>query len=209
MSHQLRRNHLAKTSRRDLLKVAGAGSLAAGLGMTDMPLPKSTKAKAGDKGGHKHDKVDGPLANATVSFGAWPTEPGDPPFAPIPIDRFPNIGAAQPPAGVPNVHQLIPFEATIKAGGSVNFIIAGYHHIAVYDDGTKPTDINKLLTVPAHAGPPLINDPNNRIYRGLDPLVFPQDRVEVVHFSNKGRYLVICAVLPHFEDDMYGYVKVV
>ena len=36
-----------------------------------------------------------------------------------------------------------------------------------------------------------------------------QDRVEVVHFPEKGLYLVICGVLPHFDDGMYGWVKVV
>jgi len=193
---------VAKPTRRDLLKVAGAGSLAAGFGITDMPVPKSSKAKAGDKDEHKHEKVDGPLANATVSFGAWPTDP--------PLNRFPNLGAGLPPTGLPNVHQLIPFEAKIKAGGSVNFIIAGYHQVLVYDDGTVPSDIDKTMLIgpPAHGGPDLINDPSNRIYRGLDPLVFPQDRVEVVHFSKPGKYLVICGVLLHFNDGMVGYVRV-
>jgi hypothetical protein len=41
-----------------------------------------------------------------------------------------------------------------------------------------------------------------------------QDRVEVVRFSEPGRYLVICGVLPHFYDAatgqfiMFGYVRV-
>lgn len=182
-----------------MLKVAGAGSLAAGLGFTDLPAPMSGKAKAGDKDDHKHENVTGPDANATVSFGAWPTDPA--------LDRFPDKGAG-PPAFKPNVHQLIPFEVKIKAGGSVNFIIAGFHHLLVYDDGTEPGDINKLMLEPGTNPPGLINDSNKRIYRGLDPRVFPQDRVEAVHFSKAGRYLVICGVLPHFEDGMVGYVKV-
>ena len=56
------------------------------------------------------------------------------------------------------------------------------------------------------------DDPENRIYRGLDPLLLPvgaqQDRVESVQFAQPGLYLVICAVLPHFQDGMYGYVRV-
>jgi hypothetical protein len=36
-----------------------------------------------------------------------------------------------------------------------------------------------------------------------------QDRVEVVHFPNPGRFLVICAVLPHFNEGMTGYVRVI
>jgi uncharacterized cupredoxin-like copper-binding protein len=35
------------------------------------------------------------------------------------------------------------------------------------------------------------------------------DRVDVVHFPKHGRYLVICGVLPHFQDGMYGWVKVI
>ena len=189
---------MAKTTRRDLLKVAGAGSLAAGLGFTDVPSPKTPKVKSGDKGGHNHEKVKGPLSNATVSFGAWPTDP--------PIDRFPNLGAL----AIPNEHELIPSETTIKAGGSVNFIIAGFHQILVYDDGVVNTDIStapaNLLIRPMTA--PLINDPHKRIYRGLDPLIFPQDRVEVVYFEDAGRYFVMCGVLPHFQDGMFGFVNV-
>ena len=66
------------------------------------------------------------------------------------------------------------------------------------------------VAVTAPPGPPLINDPNNRVYRGLDPSLQPQDRVEVVHFANDGVYLVICGVRPHFVNDhMFGYVRVV
>jgi hypothetical protein len=145
--------------------------------------------------GHRHKPLEGPLANATVSFGAWP-----------PSDRFtvPNAPAA------PNVHLLLPYEATVKAGGSVNFIVAGFHHILVYAPGTKPEQIAAGMVVPGSTPPGLIDDPNNRVYRGLDPRPLPQDRVEVVHFPEPGRYLVICGVVPHFViDNMHGYVRVV
>jgi plastocyanin len=143
--------------------------------------------------------IDGPLSNATVSFGAWIT----------PLDRHTNV----PPPPSANHHVLIPEVAKIKAGGSVNFIISGLHQVVVYDDGTEPTDINKaLLSQPAPGTPfpALIDDPTGRIYRGPDPrLVFPTlDRVEVVHFANPGTYLVICSVLPHFNTGMFGFVKV-
>ena len=147
---------------------------------------------------HDHRPVDGPLASATVSFGHWRTD--------VPLDRFPNLSDR-----TRNGHSLIPHEATIKAGGTVNFVIAGFHHVLVYAPGTQPSDINTALTtsVTVPPGPPLINDPNSRIYRGLDPSLFPQDRVEMVGFAAPGTYLVICGVLPHFADDgMYGFVKV-
>ncbi len=140
--------------------------------------------------------IAGLLSNATVSFGEWMT----------PVDRFPNVSSP-----LANHHELIPRIATIRSGGTVNFIIAGFHQVIVYADRTRPEDINTALTVPATAPPgaPLIDDPTNRIYRGLDPSLQPRDRVEVVHFANPGTYLVICGVLPHFVNDrMFGFVRV-
>lgn len=148
---------------------------------------------------HDHRPVNGPLANATVSFGQWQSHP--------PHDRFPNLNDR-----FRNTHLLIPQTVIVKAGGAVNFNIAGFHHVLVYAPGTKPTDIAATMTVPVTAppGPPLINDPNNRIYRGLDPSLVPQDRIEVVQFSTPGLHLVICGVQPHFVDDkMFGWVWVV
>jgi len=56
--------------------------------------------------------------------------------------------------------------------------------------------------------------------RGIDPRILSpaapappnnlfQDRVEVVGFSTRGTYLVICAVNVHFNDGMFGWVKVI
>ena len=156
------------------------------------------------QGGHDHRPNNDPLAHAIVSFGQWRTD--------VPLDRFPNV----PPAPPRNNHQLFPFEARIRAGGAVSFIISGLHNIVVYDDGTKPSDIdvmnNLLATTGVPAGVPVINDPVNRIYRGPDPstlgpLTF--DRTETVQFHRPGRYLVICGIRPHFVDDrMHGFVRV-
>ena len=149
----------------------------------------SQEIRANEDGG-------GPLDSATVTFGGWM----------MPLDRFPN----QNPIAA-NHHALTPKTVKIKAGGTVNFVIGGFHNVIVYDDGTQPADINVTLTVPpTNGGPPLINDPNRRIYRGLDPSLQSQDRVESVVFDRPGTYLVICAVRPHFVNDaMYGFVKVV
>ena len=58
--------------------------------------------------------------------------------------------------------------------------------------------------------PGFINDPVNRVYRGLDPRPpAPLDRAEVVTFAEPGRYLVVCGLLPHFLDNMSGYVTVI
>lgn len=142
------------------------------------------------------DHHGGPLGAATISFGAWI----------LPLDRRLNESPI-----TANHHGLCPDQVTIKSGGCVNFIIAGVHQILVYDDGTLPGDINTALTI-APVGPPppgvLINDVNRLIYRGPDPTLVPRERVEVVHFQQPGTYLVICAIPRHFQDGMFGFVKV-
>ncbi len=208
--------------RRDFFAKAGLGSAA----LVSLPaFSSSSKDEKSSGAGERdpeqehahdgrHDDMDGPFASANVSFGQWNLD--------TPLDRFPNNSPR-----TRNNHQLIPGVADIKAGGSVNFIVGGFHHILIYDDGTKPSDINITSTIPTtvQPGPPLINDPVKRIYRGLDPSVMPmlpgstppqplQDRVETVRFPNPGTFLVICGVLPHFFDAatgqfiMFGYVRV-
>jgi hypothetical protein len=165
--------------------------------------------------------LDGPQANATVSFGEW--NPNDPDLLPaeVPLDRL----LADPGMGRGNDHLLIPQIATIKAGGSVNFIISGGHVVAVYDDGTKPENINLIDIEPAASCPTtaggVLSDSNGRIYRG--PCFAPaannnttdlrRDGVEVVQFTKPGTYLVICARKNHFAPlsggfVMFGFVKV-
>jgi len=149
---------------------------------------------------HDHgEQVDGPLANVNVSFGQWKTSPA--------LDRL----LTTPPNSA-NLHKLIPFEAKVKAGGTVNFIISGFHLVAVYGPGTEFEDINGSLTVALPGAPasfpPAVNDPVNRIYRGLNPFGAPPDRVEAVNFGVPGRYVAVCAFLPHFTDRMFGYIQV-
>jgi plastocyanin len=197
-------------NRREFVEKAGLGAALVTLGHPD-------RAQGSEVQQPHHQGANGPLATATVSFGAWASG----------INRGPNLVAA---AGLPNnVHALIPNEVTIKAGGTVNFIIAGFHVVAVYGGETRPEDIDTSITVlPLNApAPPIIDDPTNRVYRGIDPTAMPflqgpqqqgpigppfqpllQDRTEVVHFPEPGRFLVICAVLPHFIDGMWGRVKV-
>jgi hypothetical protein len=177
--------------RRAFVEKLGVGSAAL--------VSLSAMGSAQDQG-HEHKPVSGPLASATVSFGQWPNDDQ-------PLNRFPNSSPA-----ARNSHRLVPHEVTIKAGGAVNFVIAGLHNVQVYGDGTQPGDVNANLTTPTTgtpAGVPIINDPTNRLYLGLDPSLFPRDRVEVVHFADPGTYLVICGIQPHFVNDhMFGFVTV-
>ncbi|HET7695443.1 MAG TPA: hypothetical protein VFK57_07025 [Vicinamibacterales bacterium] len=144
-----------------------------------------------------HSQLDGPLANATVSFGQWM----------LPLDRYPNNSPRQA-----NHHKLRPYEATIRAGGAVTFQINGVHLVLIYAPGTTLDSITRNV-VEATPGPPpfpgFVDDSTNRVYRGLDPRPLPQDRQETVTFAEKGTYLVVCGLVPHFDQEMHGFVKVV
>ena len=150
-------------------------------------------------------RLSGRRADATVSFGLWETDP--------PLDRF----FGNPPAGAGNRHEVIPTVSRVNTSrndsGGVNFIISGNHVVAIYDDGTRPEDIDpdRLVQVepPITVGGGIIDDPDKRIYRGANQTAATgaRDRVEVVHFSKPGTYLVICAIRNHFVNDgMYGFV---
>jgi hypothetical protein len=169
---------------------------------------------------HDHDEISGPQAHETVAFGQWKTDP--------PLNRF-NVAT---PNSANNHHQQ-PFEVQIKQGGSVTFAISGFHILAVYGPGTDVDDIGlgSTLAIPlAPPGfPPVINDPVNRVYWGVNPFSLipppvppspvsvvgpPLDRLETVTFSERGTHLVICTFTPHFSSDpalgkMHGFVKVV
>jgi len=205
--------------RREFVEKVGLGSAAAIVagpaGETRAKTPGAPGAiRPGQETEHNHRPIKGSLATATVSFGQWRTD--------VPLDRY-QVQLPIPPPPPGNGHLLIPHQVTIKVGGTVNYIIAGFHQVIVYAPGKRPEEVNTTLLRPTRgvtsAPVPLINDPDRRLYAGPDPstiLAAEQgtqpllDRVEVVQFSRKGRHLVICGVLRHFaEDDMYGWVKVV
>lgn len=208
---------MQKTTRRNLLRAAAVGgATAAGLSAVF-----ASDQKPGDGSEHAHDNrpLTDKRANTVVAFGQWDVDP-DRPFdrQPINSDR------------TRNVHRLLPFEAEVDAGGAVSFIISGVHQVLIYHE----REFNELKaawiaagspTLPG--GPPLVNyDTGDRVYRGLDPRVLQymplaptppsttpvinlaQDRVESVNFKTAGRYLVVCGVMPHFLEDMHGYVNV-
>jgi hypothetical protein len=179
---------------------ASSSAVAARSRRADSPELNANGAHKSHEAGDQHgESVDaGPLSSATVIFGSWATVPA--------LDRFPNSSPA-----AANHHPVLPHVVTIKAGGSVAFMISGLHHLLVYGPGTQPEEVSSAVVINGAGSPPappLVNDPINRVYRGLDPGLFPRDRVEVVHFPEPGRYLAICGVLPHFISGMFGYVKV-
>jgi hypothetical protein len=204
-----------------VLRAVAVGGVAAGLGSVfrpDRAVAALDQQGSGREDEHEHGE-GGPLtgrrASATMSFGEWGVG--------TPLDRF-----AAPTASPNNrnVHLLLPREVGIEAGGSVNFIISGFHLVLIYDDGIVMGDIDTTRITPGSTPPGLIDDPNNRLYRQLDPrslsyvptagYVPPpgtfnpalRDRVEVVQFPNPGRFFVACGVLPHFNEGMNGFVNV-
>jgi hypothetical protein len=149
--------------------------------------------------GHGNDSPRGELANATVSFGAWP-----------PFDRL------KPPSDPPpNLHRLTPDVVTIRKGGTVNFIVAGLHNVVVYGPRKRVEDVDFTSLIPTPGAPPgfpgIIEDREHRVFRGIFMFGLAQDRVEVVHFPRRGWHLVICGFSPHFNDreKMFGWVRVV
>jgi plastocyanin len=123
-----------------------------------------------------------------------------------------GLNTAQP--GNPLNHHVLPRTIEIKAGGVVNFAVAGFHQISIYFPGTTPEGI----LVPASGV--FINDPVNLFYQGILPAGGPtaipattspsnaSNRVESVSFPDPGIYLVICNVRSHFLDGMYAFVRV-
>lgn len=218
---------MKKTTRRNLLKTAAAGGVAAtgfgamfGSGRAVSALGPEQDRRGSENDEHEHDEDDtqGPLsgrrAHIAVSFGQWEATAANPPG---PLDRH-RINSPNNR----NVHKILPFEAEIEAGGAISFIISGVHQVLIYADGTQLSDVRRIL-------PPmsiLVDDPLNRIYRGLDPTALSyaalppvppsvtpipvpvRDRVEAVNFPEPGRYLVVCGVVFHFDEGMHGFVNV-
>ena len=195
---------MQRTTRRHLLQAAAAGSVTA-VGLSAIVGAAKTPGVAGDHQ-HQNNGDHDRRSNHTVSFGNWT------PSVAAPLDRM----GADPNPRTRNGHFLIPSPVRVHAGDTVSFIISGFHNLLVYGPDTQPTDINRNALLLAAGFPPLINDPNHRVYRGLDPRTMPanQDRVEAVAFNEPGRFLVMCGVLPHFFEAptgpfvMCGYVEV-
>lgn len=145
-----------------------------------------------------------------------------------------GLNTAQP--GNPANHHVIPNTIRINVGDVVNFAVGGFHIMRVYANGVTlaqvkaeipdECEVNPLppATFPPQCGAPPVPvvSPGSLgvYYQGINPLVSPQpgppfaqasaatNRVETVSFLQPGRYLVICAVLPHFNDAMYAWVEV-
>jgi plastocyanin len=127
-----------------------------------------------------------------------------------------DVGGSKPP-GHPSDHSndtLVPGTVVIDKGGTVTFNAVGIHQIAIYEPGKNPEDVDSGNTVAMPSGCPsflpafLIDDPVGRlVINGLNPEGCGP-RTYTHTFADAGKYLVICAVQPHFLIKMYGWVTV-
>ena len=130
-----------------------------------------------------------------------------------------NVGSPFPPTSGHDqsahaVDNMVPRTVVIDKGGEVTFNTFGVHQVAIYARGTEPGDIDTTDLVLTPAGCPkpmnaplLIDDDTNRIALYAEPCGPAQRQVKHT-FTEAGRYLVICAFLPHFQVQMYGWVIV-
>jgi plastocyanin len=192
------------------MKASTIYSAIAAITSTVMAMSAAAHNDHGDRGHDKRDVV-------TVAFGA-------------------GLNTAQP--GNAENHHILPQVIKVQVGDVVNFAVAGLHVIRVYDRGVRLRDVRDAIPdecevnpTPPETYPPqcFITGPTPPVipplglevyYEGLNPLGPPpqtppfapfslaQNRIESVAFLEPGRYLVICAVLPHFNDRMYAWVEV-
>jgi plastocyanin len=154
------------------------------------------------------------IANSRASAGLANQSGGHDALAATIQFGLTDVGTTYPPSAEhdESAHardNLVPRTVVIDTGGTVTFVVpAGAHQIAIYAPGTKPQDINTALLTSLCPGPArrLINDPTNRV--ALITHACGSAWQAQYTFEKPGRYLVICAFLPHFEVGMYGWVEV-
>jgi plastocyanin len=113
---------------------------------------------------------------------------------------------------------LVPRTVVIQQGGTVTFNVpAGVHQIKIFKPGKDPEDVSlasptTLAAFAKCAGPAVVNAPlvisdTANLEAAIPVPCF--SATSVSHkFNTPGRYLVICAFIPHFQSAMYGWVEV-
>jgi plastocyanin len=133
---------------------------------------------------------------------------GGPVAAADPVMQFgrPDLGTGCSPAiecfddaSFQAVDKITPGALSVTVGTTVDFPVADFHQVAIYEPGTTRDQI-----VPAGF---TVDDPNNRVFIGPSPFV--GDASTEYTFTSPGKYLVICNIAPHFQfTSMWGYVNV-
>jgi plastocyanin len=113
---------------------------------------------------------------------------------------------------------LVPRTVVIQQGGTVTFNVpAGVHQIKIFKPGKDPEDVSlanptTLAAFAKCAGPAVVNAPlvisdTANLEAAIPVPCFSATSVSHA-FNTPGRYLVICAFIPHFQVAMYGWVEV-
>jgi len=143
----------------------------------------------------------GPSNNATVWFGN--------PNAPSTDQNCFQGAPGQPPEACANAfHKLIPGAVTIRRGESVIFELNGFHQVAIYSPGKRPNDIQVTSPGFPPQGMNRVNDPNGRVLLQIPPSNGGTVTFTTNASTQPGRYLVICNIATHFQQNMWGWVNV-
>jgi hypothetical protein len=201
------------TSRNERKESEMKGLRASSIAVSLLALSLAGSAlRANDNDRGDNDKTP---ARITVSFGTG------------------NNNAAA--GNTPN-HHIIPQEFKVRitkarkldgtvvvVPATVNFIVAGFHWVWVYQPVVTlqevvdhlPTvaplplflnyDVNVFAKGVFPGTPPTFADAG----QAVPPLSGAQNRTDSFAFSTPGKYLVICNVRGHFVDGMYAWIKVV
>ena len=162
---------------------------------------------------HARDKTPGRI---TVSFGTGLNNSG--------------------PGNTPN-HHIVPQEFKVRitsakkldgtvvvVPATVNFIVAGFHWVWVYQPGVDLDDLPRPTAGTFVNFEVLTAGVSNVFAKGVFPgtpalgfsdiapanpvLSAAQNRTDSFAFTTPGTYLVICNVRGHFLDGMYAWIKV-
>jgi hypothetical protein len=95
--------------------------------------------------------------------------------------------------------KIIPGAVVINAGEFVTFNVVFGHRVAIYDDGTMPSDIQHVPNEGA-----FVLDPVHRLF--LQPFPVPAFKLK---FVRPGKYLMLCAINKHFfQRNQWGFIIV-
>ena len=140
-----------------------------------------------------------------------------------------NVGSPFPPGSGHDqsahaADNIVPRTVVIQVNGTVTFNVPpAVHQINIYKPGTQPEDVDTSLgnrtTLAAHAGcgaplpdaltgAPIIIGSGGTNFEAAIPVPCLTPTQATYTFTQPGKYLVICAFLPHFEVGMYAWVEV-
>jgi plastocyanin len=163
-----------------------------------------------------------PAATGATTTGT-DSQGGDPAALSATVKFGNEVGSPFPP---PSGHDqsnhardnLVPRNVVIKTGGTVTFVAPpSVHQIRIYKPGKDVDDVSfaSPTTLAAFAncsGDPVVNAPlvitDPVLLEAAIPIPCFTPTTKTYTFRQPGKYLVICAFIPHLNVGMYGWVTV-